>query len=102
MPTGVAAVIDRRLRIWIVAAAIVGLIPTSLHAADAPAAIDACALLAREEVTATVGRRVEAVQPFDNGVTNQGAHSTTCIWATPLPAGAEPDPTKRLGGRGFV
>ena len=87
-----------------VLAASLAFVPASLHAADAakPAAIDACALLTREDVTATVGRSVEGVQPFDNGITNQGAHSTTCIWATPLPPGVEPDPTKRLGGRGFV
>lgn len=71
-----------------------------LHAA--PAAIDACALLTRGEVTAVTGKKVELVQPFDNGVTAQGAYSTTCIWAAPLPAGIEPDPNKRLGGRGFV
>ena len=68
----------------------------------APTAIDACALLSRGEVTAVIGKRVESVQPFDNGVTAQGAYSTTCIWASPLPPGVEPDPTKRLGGRGFV
>ncbi len=79
------------------------LAPGALHAADAPPpAIDACALLTPDEVAATVGREVDAVQPFDNGVTNQGAHSTTCIWATPLPPGTQPDPGKRLGGRGFV
>jgi hypothetical protein len=78
-------------------------ISSALHAADAPpAAIDACALLAPEEISAAVGKSVEAGKPFDNGITNQGAHSTTCIWAGPLPAGAEPDPNKRLGGRGFV
>src|SRR5690349_20332809 len=71
-----------------------------LHAA--PAAIDACALLTPGEVTAVIGKRVETGQKFDNGVTPQGAYSTTCIWAAPLPAGVEPDPTKRLGGRGFV
>ena len=94
---------DRRLnfRGWALALSTV-LFSPAVHAADGPAAIDACALLTREEVTATVGRSVEAVQPFDNGVTNQGAHSTTCIWATPLPSGVEPDPSKRLGGRGFV
>lgn len=72
-----------------------------LHAAP-PAAIDACALLTPGEVTAAVGRSVETGKSFDNGVTAQGAHSTTCIWAAPLPPGVEPDPTKRLGGRGFV
>ena len=74
-----------------------------LHAAPAPpAAIDACALLTPGEVSAVVGKSVETGRPFDNGVTVQGAHSTTCIWAAPLAAGVEPDPTKRFGGRGFV
>lgn len=79
-------------------------IVSGAHAADTPkpAAIDACALLTSDEVSVIVGRGVEAGQPFDNGITNQGAHSTTCIWAAPLAAGVEPDPTKRLGGRGFV
>jgi len=71
-----------------------------LHAA--PAAIDACALLTRSEVSAVIGKPVESVQPFDNGVTTQGAYSTTCIWAAPLAPGIAPDPAKRLGGRGFV
>ena len=85
------------------------LFPAGLQAASAPpaapaapAAIDACALLTPAEVTSVVGKAVEITQPFDNGITPQGAHSTTCIWAAPLPAGVEPDPTKRLGGRGFV
>jgi len=74
-----------------------------LRAASAPpAAIDACALLTPDEVTSVVGKDVEITQPFDNGITAQGAHSTTCIWASPLASGVEPDPTKRLGGRGFV
>ena len=73
----------------------------TLHAA-APVAIDACTLLTPAEVSAVVGKNVETGRPFDNGVTTQGAHSTTCIWAAPLPPGIEPDPTKRLGGRGFV
>ena len=67
-----------------------------------PAAIDACALLTPGEVTAVVGRKVEAGQPYDDGITALGAHSTTCIWAAPLSPGVQPDPTQRLGGRGFV
>jgi hypothetical protein len=67
-----------------------------------PAAIDACALLTPDEVSAVVGKRVETGHPYDNGITPQGAHSTTCIWAAPLPPGVEPDPAQRLGGRGFV
>jgi hypothetical protein len=75
-------------------------VPTATGAP--PAAIDACALLAPAEVSAIVGRKVETGQPYDDGITAQGAHSTTCIWAAPLPPGVHPDPTQRLGGRGFV
>lgn len=74
-----------------------------LHAAAAPpAAIDACALLTPDEVSGVVGRKVESGQGFDDGITALGSHSTTCIWAAPLAPGVQPDPTKRLGGRGFV
>jgi hypothetical protein len=79
------------------------LLSSGLRAADAPpAAIDACALLTPVQVSAVVGKSVDIGQPYDNGITTQGAHSTTCIWAGPLPPGVEPDPSKRLGGRGFV
>ena len=71
-------------------------------ASAAPAAIDACTLLTAAEISAVVGRKVEAGKPFDNGETGDGAHSTTCLWAAPLPAGSQPDPGQRLGGRGFV
>lgn len=98
---------DRRRRAhhrWLTAAilgaAMVSASP-ELHAAT-PAAIDACALLSADQVSAVTGKSVEITQPFDNGITPQGAHSTTCIWAAPLPPGTEPDPSKRLGGRGFV
>lgn len=95
--------IGSKIRLWaVVLSFALAALAEVARADDGPAAIDACALLTRDEVAATVGRSVESVLPFDNGVTNQGAHSTTCIWATPLPAGVEPDPGKRLGGRGFV
>ena len=68
----------------------------------APAGIDACALLKPDEIAAVVGKKVEAGPPLDNGITPQGAHSTTCIWAAPLPADVLPNPALRLGGRGFV
>ena len=83
-------------------AAIVLLCGAPARAAPLPAAIDACALLTVEEVSAAVGQKVEAGRPFDNGLGEDGAYSTTCIWAAPLAAGAEPNPTLRLGGRGFV
>lgn len=92
-----------RCRIALLLGAVLLLAAPGLHAAPAPpAAIDACSLLTPDQVAAVVGKSVEITQPFDNGITPQGAHSTTCIWAAPLPAGVEPDPTKRLGGRGFV
>lgn len=106
--SGAAAVVtaDRHFRLGLLGLALLvaAAIVSGAHAADAPkpAAIDACALLTPDEVSVIVGRGVEAGQPFDNGITNQGAHSTTCIWAAPLAAGVEPDPNLRLGGRGFV
>jgi hypothetical protein len=79
------------------------LLSSMLDAAAAPpAAIDACTLLTPDEVSAVVGKSMELRKPFDNGITAQGAHSTTCIWAAALPPGVEPDPGQRLEGRGFV
>jgi hypothetical protein len=96
-------VTDARAFRLLLSAGLMVLVSPELHAAPAqPAAIDACALLTPGEVSSVVGKSVELTQPFDNGITPQGAHSTTCIWASPLPAGVEPDPTKRLEGRGFV
>jgi hypothetical protein len=95
----------RILRGWVLLAALSTAIVSGspeVFAAGEPAAIDACALLTPDEVSVVVGKSVETGQPFDNGVTNQGAHSTTCIWAAPLAPGVEPDPNLRLGGRGFV
>jgi hypothetical protein len=102
---GVAAVTDARAFRLLLSAlsGLMLLVSPGLRAAPAqPAAIDACALLSSDEVSSVVGKSVELTQPFDNGITPQGAHSTTCIWASPLPPGVEADPTKRLGGRGFV
>ncbi len=76
--------------------------PAVYAAEPSPAAIDACALLTPDEVSAVVGKKVEAGKPFDDGITKQGAHSTTCIWAEPIGANFQPDPDKRLGGRGFA
>ena len=93
-------------RLWIalvaLSIAMFGAAPELYAASAPPAAIDACALLTPDEVSAAVGKNVEFRKPFDNGITPQGAHSTTCIWAAPLPPGVEPDPNQRLGGRGFV
>jgi len=84
-------------------AACLALLPLPAAAAGTPpAAIDACALLSPDEVSAAAGKSVEYRKQFDNGITPQGAHSTTCMWVAPLPTGTEPDPKQRLGGRGFV
>ena len=98
--------ISRNVRAWILltilSVAMISVSPGLAAAGALPAAIDACALLTQDEVSAAVGKRVETGHPYDNGITPQGAHSTTCIWAAPLPLGVEPDPAQRLGGRGFV
>lgn len=83
-------------------AALSWVVPAVAAPGDPPAAIDACALLTPDEVSAAVGNPVEAGQAFDNGITNQGAHSTTCMWAAVPSLGFIPDPRLRLGGRGFV
>ena len=67
-----------------------------------PAAIDPCALLTRDEVSAAMGETVEPGRPTANGVTKDGANSTTCLWAVALPPGVAPDPTQSLGGRSFA
>jgi hypothetical protein len=68
----------------------------------APAAIDPCALLTAAEVAAAVGQPVEPGQRTDNGITRDGANSTTCLWQVALPAGIAPDPRRSLGGRSFA
>jgi len=79
------------------------LLPLAAMAAPAPPkAIDACALLKPDEVAAIVGQKVETGPPMDNGVTKDGASSTSCIWAAPLAPNELPNPAMRLGGRGFV
>jgi hypothetical protein len=67
-----------------------------------PASIDPCALLTAAEVSAAVGQPVEPGRRTDNGITRDGANSTTCLWQVALPAGVAPDPAKSLGGRSFA
>ena len=93
----------RTLGLPLQAAIGVALVPLLTGATAAPpAGIDACALLKPDEIAAVVGEKVEAGPPMDNGITPDGAHSTTCIWAAPLAPGVFPNPALRLGGRGFV
>jgi hypothetical protein len=74
--------------------------PAAAQAAPAP--IDPCGLLTAAEVSAAVGQPVDPGRFADNGVTRDGARSTTCLWAVALPAGVAPDPTRSLGGRQFA
>jgi hypothetical protein len=98
----------RRLESWlnvgaaILAAALGVALLWPAPASAAPDAIDPCTLLTSAEISAVVGRQVETGKALDNGVTRDGARSTTCLWSAPLAHGAEPDPHQRLGGRGFV
>jgi hypothetical protein len=67
-----------------------------------PKPIDPCALLTAVEVSAAVGQTVEPGKRSDDGITRDGAYSTTCLWQVPLPAGVADDPTRSLGGRSFA
>lgn len=67
-----------------------------------PGPIDPCALLTQAEVSAAMGETVEPGRRGDNGITRDGANSTTCLWAVALPPGVMPDPMKSLGGRSFT
>lgn len=69
---------------------------------SAPKPIDPCALLTTAEVSAAMGVTVEPGRASSNGVTRDGAASTTCLWQVALPAGVAPDPTRSLGGRSFA
>jgi hypothetical protein len=71
-------------------------------AQSGPEAIDPCTLLTADEVSAVIGRSVEPGRYTSNGLTRDGAASTTCLWQVALPAGVAPDPSKSLGGRSFA
>jgi hypothetical protein len=76
--------------------------PAVAAAPAQPHAINPCALLSTEEVSAVMGQAVEPGRFADNGLTKEGAYSTTCLWAVALPPGVAPDPNKSLGGRSFA
>jgi hypothetical protein len=67
-----------------------------------PGPIDPCALVTQAEVSMAMGQTVEPGRRGDNGITRDGANSTTCLWAVALPPGVLPDPMKSLGGRSFT
>jgi hypothetical protein len=45
---------------------------------------------------------VQPGQSIDDGVTEEGAYSTTCLWLTDFAPGAALDLTRPFGGRSFV
>src|SRR5687768_7070665 len=78
------------------------LAPAMAAAQAKPDPIDPCTLLTAEEVSAVMGETVEPGRLTTNGLTPDGANSTTCLWAVALPPGVAPDPAKSLGGRSFA
>jgi hypothetical protein len=72
------------------------------NAQAAPPPIDPCGLLTAAEVSTALGQAAAPGQFTDNGVTKDGARSTTCLWSVALAPGAAPDPAKSLGGRSFA
>lgn len=90
------------LRTLVAAVAPLSVVSLPTVSREPPAAIDPCALLAVTEVSAAMGETVEPGRRADNGITRDGANSTTCLWAVALPPGVMPDPMKSLGGRSFA
>lgn len=83
-------------------AAAVALLSLPARAQEPSTAIDPCALVTAEEVSAIVGEKVQAGRLLDNGFTRDGAYSTTCLWTADLPTGVTEDAAKPLGGRPFA
>jgi hypothetical protein len=78
------------------------LVPDMAAARTPPKAIDPCALVTIAEVSKVMGQPVERGRATDDGLTRDGAYSTTCLWAVALPPGVAPDPTRSLGGQSFA
>jgi hypothetical protein len=71
-------------------------------AAPAAHAMDACALLTREEVAAVVKSAVTPGERRDAGKTSEGAYSLTCLWKIVTTEAEPQDQSAPLGGRSFV
>ena len=81
----------------------IGCAAPALAAAQEPGtSVDSCAMLTDAQVSAVMGKPVEPGRHLDNGPTEDGSYSTTCLWVAALPAGVEPDDSKPLGGRNFA
>ena len=63
---------------------------------------NACTLIAKEEVAKVTGGTVEAADRRDDGKTDDGAYSSTCVWkVTGLPA-LPAKPNAPFGGAAFA
>jgi len=69
--------------------------------ADVPES-NACMLIAKEDVAKIVGGKVESAERNDDGKTEDGAYSSTCVWkVTGLPA-LPAKPNAPFGGAAFA
>src|SRR5438445_11220793 len=87
----------------LISIAAAGLVLAGLtHArADVPES-SACTLIAKEDVARVVGGTVEAADRRDDGKTEDGAYSSTCVWkVTGLPA-LPAKPNAPFGGAAFA
>jgi hypothetical protein len=81
--------------------AVAGIFLAHAAGADVPAQ-DACTLIAKEEVARVTGGTVEAADRRDDGKTEDGAYSSTCVWkVTGLPA-LPAKPNAPFGGAAFA
>lgn len=81
--------------------AVAGAMLASGAYADVPAS-NACTLIAKEDVAKIVGGTVEAAERNDDGKTEDGAYSSTCVWkVTGLPA-LPAKPNAPFGGAAFA
>jgi hypothetical protein len=87
-----------RVLAWV---ALAGLVLASGAYADVPPS-NACTLIAKEDVARIVGGAVDTADRMDDGKTEDGAYSSTCVWKVtglpPLPA----KPNAPFGGAAFA
>jgi hypothetical protein len=88
-------------RLFTLLVMVAGLMLAGGGRADVPEQ-NACTLIAKEDVAAIVGGKVEAAERNDSGKTDDGAYSSTCLWKVtglaPLPA----KPDAPFGGASFA
>ena len=86
----------------IVAGLLLGAHARAAVVAQDGAARDACALIAKDEVAAVAGGKVEAAQRKDAGTTDDGAYSSTCLWVVTGGPALPAKPNAPFGGASFA